>query len=297
MPESNPILRSHPLNRTRLAWWEWNPAAKHGGPTVVLAHATGFHGRVWDAIVAEFPGRHVISLDLRGHGHSAGEQVDSWSVFAGDTAAVLDHLGIAQATGVGHSMGGHTLLQVCADRPGSFAKLVLFDPVILEQSHYDTEETGEPHPTIKRKRYFDSPEAMIERFKGRDPYSLFDPRVLRDYCRHGLRERSDEGYELCCTPEMEASIYMSSRSNGGILDAARGTSIPVTVVRARQTGLHDFKSSPTWPGLAAIMRDGRDIYRPDMTHFHPFQDPTDAARIIVDAERNGGGRSGSRTGL
>ena len=27
---------------------------------------------------------------------------------------------------------------------------------------------------------------------------------------------------------------------------------------------------------------GTDLYRPDMTHFHPFQDPEDAARIIAE---------------
>ena len=55
--------------------------------------------------------------------------------------------------------------------------------------------------------------------------------------------------------------------------------IPVTVVRAKQTDLRDFKGSPTWPGLASIIPNGTDIYRPDRTHFHPFEDPEDAAKI------------------
>ena len=33
-------------------------------------------------------------------------------------------------------------------------------------------------------------------------------------------------------------------------------------------------------GLAGILPQGTDLHRPDMTHFHPFQDPADAARII-----------------
>jgi hypothetical protein len=85
--------------------------------------------------------------------------------------------------------------------------------------------------------------------------------------------------ELACSPEDEASVYASSRSNPGILEAARRVGIPVLVVRALATTLNDFKSSPTWPELAGIIPQGVDLHRPDMTHFHPF--PADAARIIA----------------
>ena len=88
--------------------------------------------------------------------------------------------------------------------------------------------------------------------------------------------------ELACAPEVEASVYASSRSNGAILEAAKGVAIPVLVVRAQASNLNDFKSSPTWPKLAQVLPQGQDLYRPDMTHFHPFQDPADAARIIAE---------------
>ena len=81
---------------------------------------------------------------------------------------------------------------------------------------------------------------------------------------------------------MEASVYGSSRSNADILKVAKSVELPVLVVRAQQTGLMDFKSSPTWPALASIIPKGEDMPRPDMTHFHPFQDPADAAQIIAD---------------
>ena len=76
---------------------------------------------------------------------------------------------------------------------------------------------------------------------------------------------------------------MSSLSGEPALEAARGLQVPTTVVRAMQTGTRDFKGSPTWPRLAESMPGGIDMNRPDMTHFHPFQDPDDAARIIREA--------------
>ena len=124
---------------------------------------------------------------------------------------------------------------------------------------------------------------MIERFAARDPYDLFDPRVFEDYCRHGLTQASSgEGLELACAPEVEASVYASSRSNAGVLEAAKTVNLPVLVVRAQMTSLNDFKSSPTWPELANTLPQGTDLYRPEMTHFHPFQDPADAARIVAN---------------
>lgn len=283
-PRSASETRFHPVAGTELAVHHW-PSQGAGAP-LVFAHATGFHGRVWDAIIARFPDHPAHAIDLRGHGQTGGGPVEDWRVLAQDVAAFLAQAGISGAVGIGHSMGAHTLLQVAADNPGRFARLVLFDPVILAPEFYAPGEplytADNPHPAIRRKRDFASPEAMIERFRERDPYNLFDPRVFEDYCRHGLVPApSGEGMELACAPEDEASVYASSRSNPGILEAARHVAIPVLVVRALHTTLNDFKSSPTWPELARVLPQGTDLYRPDMTHFHPFQDPADAARIIA----------------
>lgn len=284
-PRSAPETRFHPVAGTELAVHHW-PSQGAGAP-LVFAHATGFHGRVWDAIIARFPEHPAHAIDLRGHGQTGGGPVEDWRVLAQDVAAFLAEAGISGAVGIGHSMGAHTLLQVAADNPGRFARLVLFDPVILAPEFYAPGEplysADNPHPAIRRKRDFASPEAMIERFRERDPYNLFDPRVFEDYCRHGLVPApSGEGMVLACAPEDEASVYASSRSNPGILEAAKHVAIPVLVVRALHTTLNDFKSSPTWPELAKVLPQGTDLYRPDMTHFHPFQDPADAARIIAE---------------
>lgn len=279
-----PVTRLYRVNGIELAVHEWAVPGSRAVP-LVFAHATGFHGRVWDAIIAHFPAHPAYALDLRGHGRSRAGPITDWCLLASDVAGFLDQAAITGAVGIGHSMGAHTLLQVAADRPGAFARLVLFDPVILAPEFYGAGEAlytaDNPHPAIRRKRDFASAEAMIERFAQRDPYDLFDASVFEDYCRHGLvPAASGEGLELACAPEVEASVYASSRSNGGILEAARRVDIPALVVRARHTTLNDFKSSPTWPGLAHVLPQGVDLHRPDMTHFHPFQDPADAARII-----------------
>lgn len=270
-----------------LAYFEWNGGADPSLPPLIFAHATGFHARVWDAVIEHFADRHIYSLDMRGHGRSTGGPIEHWRQLSSDVCAFIDGTGITGAIGIGHSMGAHTLLQSAADRPHAFSRLVLFDPVILAPEFYADAQpwfTPEnPHPTIHRKRDFDSVEAMIERFGSRDPYQLFERRVFEDYCRFGLLPKpGGDGFELACPPEVEASVYASSRSNSDIHQTAAALDIPALIVRAKQTAAMDFKGSPTWPELASTMPKGEDMPRPDMTHFHPFQDSADAARIIAE---------------
>lgn len=284
---TSPAAQTLAVNGILLRYYDWEATPGNDKPAMVFAHATGFHGRTFDAIIERFPEHRVLALDLRGHGQSTGSPVSHWRSISDDVVAFLDHLGIVGAIGIGHSMGGHVLVQVASERPDCLAQLVLFDPVILAPEFYaDTRPlftSDHPHPAIRRKRHFTSPQAMIERFASRDPYKLFDPRVFEDYCRYGLTEAEGGGYELACPPEIEASVYASSRSNAGILDAARSISTRTLIVRARQGETNEFKNSPTWPGLADIMAKGTDHPRPDRTHFHPFEAPEDAAAIIRKA--------------
>lgn len=283
---SQPITRTVRVNGISVSYYEWRAAAGNQDPPIIIAHATGFHGRCYSAIAEHFPSRRVIALDLRGHGRSEGGPIDHWQTLSEDVKAFLDQLRIRRAVGVGHSMGAHTLLQCASEMPEAFSRLVLFDPVILAPEFYTQDAalftSDAPHPAIRRKRDFATPEAMMERFGTRDPYTLFDARVFEDYCRYGLIEDKGGGYVLACSPEMEASVYGSSRSNSGIHAAARAVAVPTLIVRAKQTALNDFKGSPTWPMLSTILPNGTDMPRPDMTHFHPFQDPADAAQIIAD---------------
>jgi len=276
------------MNGTSLAYWEWRGSQEKTLAPLVIAHATGFHSRMYDRIIARFPERRAISIDMRGHGRSQGEPIDHWRTVINDMAGMLDHLGISQALGIGHSMGGHVLAQCAADKPEAFSRLVLFDPVILAPAFYEPGEalfpSDEPHPASRRKRDFESVDAMIERFAERDPYKLFERGVFEDYCRFGLARKADgDGFELACLPEMEASFYGSSASNSGILEAVKRIEAPTLVVRAQQSDIRDFKGSPTWERLADLIPNGTDLHRPDRTHFHPFEDPADAAAIIARA--------------
>ena len=117
-----PATRFHAVNGIDLAVHEW--ASEGTGVPLVFAHATGFHGRVWDAIVARFPAHPVYAIDLRGHGLSRAAPITDWRMLASDVAGFLAQAGLSGAIGIGHSMGAHTLLQTAADHPAAFSRLV-----------------------------------------------------------------------------------------------------------------------------------------------------------------------------
>lgn len=287
-----PTLHRVTVNDCELAYYERHPERQGRGPTLFFAHATGFHARVWDQIIARLPRTHSIALDQRGHGLSEKKALSHWRTMGEDQAALIEALALDQIVGVGHSMGAHAMIDAAARSPGRFRRLVLIDPVVATREAYDDNQTpwrlgeGEMHPAFKRRNNFDSVEAMMSRLKERSSFPRFDPQIFRDYCEYGLRPAENgDGFVLACPPEVEASVYMTSRTNGGIYDSIRSLEIPVLVLRAQEpsaemTGAMFFSASPTWPGLAEEFRYGREIHFPDKTHFLPMEIPDEVAALI-----------------
>jgi len=263
----------------RLAVWEW-PGAE---PPLLFAHATGYHGRLWDAIARMFPERRCLALEFRGHGRSDKPAPPyRWPSFGADILAVAQALRLGGATGVGHSMGGHSLVWAAAADPALFGALLLIDPVILPPERY-----GEPPPDasfiLRRRASWNSPEEMIARFASRPPFAAWHPDVLRDYCRFGLLPEGP-GYTLACPPQAEASIYAGSNApEADLYPAIPGIRCPVTVLRADAKGapgVFDLSASPTWPHLASRFSSGRDRLLTGRNHYIPMESPEFVAAEI-----------------
>ena len=273
-----PTLHRLAVGDVELAYFEWH--GEGDGPTVLMVHATGFHARCWDGVIRALGGRRILALDMRGHGRSEKKPPYDWRQFGIDLAAFADALELDGAVGVGHSMGGHCLVQAAAAHPDRFSRLVLVDPVILDPQSYGSLPSfasAEDHPVSRRRDRWPSADAMVERFKDRHPFKLWDPAVLADYCRYGLNPAPDgDGFVLGCPPLVEASIYLGSAGRD-IAHLFAEVAQPTAVLRARRKaerdGAMDFSQSPTWEGLAAALPNGRDVYLPQLTHFIPMQRP------------------------
>lgn len=259
------------------------------GQPVFLAHATGFHARCWDQVVAHLPGRHVFAIDMRGHGRSdKPEPPYHWPNFGRDVAGVVRALGIEGAVGVGHSKGGYAVTHAAALEPGAFASLLLVDPVILPRAAYGREPQGE-HFAARRRNEWSSPEEMFERFRDRPPFASWDEQVLRDYCTYGLLPNPNgEGYVLACPPHIEAAVYAGSATGGVIYDSIAAIDVPVRILRARlqpEGAVRDMSNSPTDPELASHFKQAEDIYLPERSHFIPMEAPAFVAKHIEEMSK------------
>lgn len=256
---------------------------------VLLIHATGFHARCWDQVIRNLDGRRVIAIDQRGHGRSEKVPPYTWDTFGQDLCELITLLDLHDVVGVGHSMGGHVLVQAAALHPGAFQRLLLIDPVIFPQGRYQqppmwTEVEG--HPTTRRRNTWPSWQAMVEHFRERPPFATWNPAILEDYCRYGLLPAElGDGFVLACPPEVEASVYVhnSGCNVHGLVDEIR---VPVTVLRARlparDGSTNPFSTSPTWPELATRFHQGRDVHLADYNHLIPMEAPALVADYILD---------------
>ncbi|MCK9517839.1 MAG: alpha/beta hydrolase [Dehalococcoidia bacterium] len=271
------------VNGLELQVYEW-PGE---GQPIFLAHATGFHARCWDQVVAHLPGRHVFAIDMRGHGRSdKPEPPYQWPDFGHDVAATARALGTEGAVGVGHSKGGFAVVHAAALEPGIFASLLLVDPVIMRREMYDARPGGGEHFAARRRNQWASPEEMFESFRARPPFADWEEQVLRDYCTYGLLPNPEgEGYVLACPPNIEAAVYTGSVGGAVIYDSVAALDIPVRVLRARsrtEDAPLDMSSSPTAPDLATHFKHGEDVHLPEYSHFIPMEAPGFVARHIEE---------------
>ena len=283
--------REHRLDTPagEIFWFEWGEPSDH--PSLLLLHATGFHARLWDRVVAALPhGTHVIAPDQLGHGRSAKPaSLSDWAKTADALLPLVDRFAGTPLIGCGHSMGGYVLTRLAAERRDAFAHIFLIDPVIMPPEFYiGAADAPVPdpaeHPVARRRSRWDGWEAMNAHFASRPPYAHWQPEALADYCRFGLLAAPDNaGWELACPPALEASVYQNAlRTNPH--DWLPRITAPVTVIRAKtgeRAGPLDFSVSPTWPALGAALGAVRDEQWADQSHFIPMEAPQRLADLIA----------------
>jgi pimeloyl-ACP methyl ester carboxylesterase len=112
----------------------------HGsGEPLLLLHGAFGAIDLWGPILTTLAEHHqVIAVEFQGHGHTADiiDRPLDYEQLADDVAALMGHLGIAQADVVGYSMGGTTGLQLAIRHPERVRKLVAVSPNYRSDGYY-----------------------------------------------------------------------------------------------------------------------------------------------------------------
>lgn len=251
------------------------------GAPLLCVHATGFHGRVWEPFVPRLRERFsVSSLDQRGHGDSdkPGSGYE-WQKFGDDVLAVIDHLGLTQPVGIGHSAGATALIFAETSRPGTFSRLVLMDPTLMPPELRAAVPAGlnpMSEQARRRRAVWESAEELIDRLRDGTPLSSWRDDFLRAYVSYGTFLREDGKVELKCPPEIEAQIYATASAHDG-WERLADVKTPTLLL----TG----ESSPMWSAdrsalAASQLATGRNsVVRGG--HFFPMENPDEVLDEIL----------------
>jgi pimeloyl-ACP methyl ester carboxylesterase len=108
-----------------LAYVEW----RGRGTPIVLLHGLGGNALWWSGLVGAVSGRHVIAVDLPGHG--ASPPATDWAphALASEIVAALRSQWTENVIWGGHSWGGKLAMIAAVSEPSRTAGVVLFDPV------------------------------------------------------------------------------------------------------------------------------------------------------------------------
>lgn len=274
------------MNRLRVPSTDGVSVAVHdlggSGPTLLLAHATGFCGRTLQPLADGLRDRfRCLSFDCRGHGDTetpAGLDFH-WQGLADDALAVVDGLELERVFGFGHSAGGAALLMAEARRQGRFAALYCFEPIVWPEPDTGRARAERLAGGARRRRAeFASRDEAYANYEAKPPFSAFDRRALRAYVDHCLTSTPAGSVALKCAPETEASVYLGAAAGGFSYLSQVGC--PVVVAAA---GRHSALGPEIVGRQLAALQAGRLEEWPGLTHFGPLEDPEAVAAGITRA--------------
>ncbi len=259
------------------------------GEPVLLAHATGFAGRIWEPIAARLvaAGYHCFSFDARCHGATTTppDASRSWHGVADDLLAAVDALGLDGGLAAGHSMGSSALLLASLRRPGAFRALYCYEPVTAP---VDTDEPMKDEVlaeiTLRRRDRFESIDAARANFASKPPFAAFEAASLEAYLTHCFVPDPDPAapagaITLACARTDESELYRLGRHHG-LYEQLPAVTVPTTVAAGpREPG----SPSSFAAGVVQLLPRARLWRHHELGHFGPQQDPAAIAGEIIRA--------------
>lgn len=266
---------------------EWHEGA--GDALLLLAHATGFCKEIWRPVVSSLRDGGVqapaLAWDARGHGRApALELPASWWTFGEDLVDLMDSLAGAgrlheSVVGVGHSMGGTVLVLAELLRPGTFAGLVLIEPVLIPPPFVRNPDLSLAQGAARRRPVFASRDELTESYLSKPLFQHWHPEAFRAYVDHGFRE-VPEGLALRCLREVEAELFATGAECGAFARLDELTT-PVRLVVTDRAG----ELEPSLALLPEALPNVTTTYMAGQNHLVPVERPDLVASEIADALR------------
>lgn len=248
---------------------------------VFLAHATGFCKEVWDPVIGDLQTvweGSITAWDAPGHGSSGSGSIPfDWWDTAHAALEVVDSCDpVGPRIGVGHSMGGATLVMAELLSPGTWSGLILIEPIIFPPPFQRIEENPLAVGALRRRASFASPDEARETFAAKPAFVSWDDRALRAYVGGGLVER-DGRFWLACHPELEADAYRAGTADGAYARLSE-VACPVLILAGEFSHTHP---EPFVQHLAEALPNAGSRIIEGTGHFLPMERPDLVAEQIA----------------
>jgi len=260
-------------------------------PAIVLMHGFPDNHHLYDRLVPELRGRHVVVFDFLGWGES-DKPTDRDYTFAnqaGDLDAVVDGLGLDRVLLVPHDASGPAAINWALDHPERVHGIVALN------TFYSLPPEASPNPPEAIRLFSDPAFARLTEHFAESPEQF---RWLYDWQVGGFIQ-SDEVREefvplLYQQFEKEPStlrpfLQLNADLNAAVLaDTERHPELgaftaPVTFA----FGEHDTYLSPALGrAMAALFPHGEATTIAGAGHFPQLDAPADVAEVILDAARS-----------
>ncbi|MCZ8343692.1 MAG: alpha/beta hydrolase [Leptospira sp.] len=182
-------------------------------PTIFFCHANGYSAGCYRTYFRELTKNYrVVALDFIGHGKSESNlQYDSWYFFRDQILSVIEKESLSNITGIGHSLGGASLLLASVKNPIVFRKILALDPVILGIKLITLAKLlGNPlaKSAVKRRTEFQSIELVRRAFKKFPQFANFDSKIFEDYLESCFVQKpNSKEVMLAGDPQVEAKTF------------------------------------------------------------------------------------------
>lgn len=263
---------------------DWYP----GSPDVLLllGHATGFCKEVWRPTVACLREMgveaSVLAWDARGHGSSPALPTPvTWWTFGRDLAALAGELGgSARLVGVGHSMGGAAVVMAETLAPGTFAGMVLAEPVLMPPPYRRRPDNPLSVLAARRRPVFPSVEEAARSYRGKPLFADWHEEAFAGYLAGGFRPHP-QGAALVLSPELESEVFAAS-SECGVHARIGEVETPVRLLVSDEQSM----LSETMPAISAGFPNIVTTYMTGQRHLVVMERPDLTAAEVADHLRS-----------
>jgi pimeloyl-ACP methyl ester carboxylesterase len=253
------------------------------GTPVLAVHATGFCKELWTPVARLLAPHPVVATDQRGHGDSAAPPPPyDWWDLGRDALEVLTGCGLEGPVGLGHSSGAAALVMAELLRPGTFAALVLVEPIIFPLPPLRMEDNPMTVAALRRRRSFASEAEAAASLRGRGAFAGWTEEALALYVRHAWRDEAGARV-LKCAPETEAEFYRGATAHGAWA-RLHEVGCPVVLAAGRESTSHPVEFIA---GMRERFAAARLEVIPGAGHFLPMERPDVVASLVAPFLRPG----------